>query len=161
MDAETLEDLARKLTQEFHRLNRERFDGIIEDYGLRFSRRAVRTHGSVNYGKKEIMLSLPLYEQYGWNTVVNTLLHEMTHALIHQQGGQNRHTKRFWREFEKHGGVRDNIDVMPEKTHVYACTTCGREFSRMRKIRKLWKYSCIKCDRKYNPKHRLYLRGED
>ncbi|MBD3388232.1 MAG: hypothetical protein GF416_04060 [Candidatus Altiarchaeales archaeon] len=160
MDSKERSELEARLREEFERLNRERFDNSIEDYKLRFSKSSVRTHGSINLETKTIRISYPMYEQHGWEMVAQTLLHEMTHALIHQQGGHARHTKRFWNEFEKRGGVRDRIDVKPTAPYVYACPTCQQEIERIRPMKRPWLYSCIRCDRNYNPKHRLYLKRE-
>lgn len=99
-----------------------------------------------------------MYEQHGWNAVTQTLLHEMTHALIHQQGGQARHTKRFWLEFEKRGGVREKHDVKPKSTYVYACPSCEREYERIKKLAR--RSSCGRCDRRYNPAYQLYLKRD-
>ncbi len=159
MDAAEKYVLDRKLKELFNRLNRERFNGEIEPYKLRWSTRSIRTHGSIYFNKKEIMVSAELLRQHGWDAVEQTMLHEMTHALIHQRGGHNRHTKRFWREFERRGGVRDKMEVEPNAAYVYACPTCGTEYERMRELKK-GQYSCSRCDKRYNPEHRLYLKRD-
>jgi predicted SprT family Zn-dependent metalloprotease len=156
--APDLKGLNQLLKLEFERLNKERFNGQIQEYKLKFHRTSCRTHGRINLAKKEIMISLPMYEQYGWPAVTQTLLHEMVHALFHQEGRHVRHTKAFWREFEKRGGTREKIDVKPKNPYTYACPTCESEIERARRIRNPGRYSCAKCDRKYNPKHRLYLK---
>lgn len=160
MEDHSLIDIKKRLYDEFNLLNRQRFASEIEKYSLRFSQYSARTHGRIDFGKKEIMISLPMYEQYGWEAVRMTLLHEMTHALIHQRGGQARHTKRFWHEFEKRGGVREKIDVKPKNPYVYACPTCGQEIERMRRIKRPWLHSCSICDKSYNPRHRLFLKKD-
>lgn len=158
LDRKDIDGLEYRLYEEFHRLNRERFDGIILPHRLRFSCCSVRTHGRIELHKRKIMVSLLLYEQYGWNAVVQTLLHEMTHALIHQQGGQARHTKKFWLEFEKRGGIMERYDVKPKSTYVYACPSCEKEYERIKKLVKT--HSCSRCDKKYNPAYRLYLKRD-
>jgi predicted SprT family Zn-dependent metalloprotease len=160
MNEPEIPTLNRRLRDEFDRLNAERFGGAIGGYRLWFSRTAVRTHGCINFRLRKIMVSLPLYEQHGWDAVVETLLHEMTHALIHQEGGQSRHSKRFWEELLRRGGTRGKYDVAPKAAYVYACPTCAREFNRLRRLRNPGRYSCVRCDRRYNPLHRLYLKRE-
>ncbi len=160
MQDDEVDVLTGKLYKEFERLNRERFEGEIKPYKLRFSRYSARTHGRITYCRGEIMISLNMYEQHGWDAVTQTLLHEMTHALLHQRGSQNRHSKIFWREFEARGGVRQRLDVKPRAAYVYACPTCGVEIERMRKIKRPWMHSCIRCDKNYNPRHRLYLKRD-
>ncbi|MFH1054748.1 MAG: SprT-like domain-containing protein [Candidatus Altiarchaeota archaeon] len=155
-----MDELTLRLRDEFARLNIERFGGLIQEHSVRFSRRSFRTHGSINFRRKQIRVSLQLYEQHGWEAVVQTLLHEMTHALLHQEGRRDRHTKLFWAEFKSRGGVRDKLEVKPVGGFVYACPTCGLEMHRLRKIRHPWRYSCRSCDRRYNPRHRLYLTEE-
>jgi predicted SprT family Zn-dependent metalloprotease len=154
------DELNTRLHREFDRLNIERFEGKIADHALRFSRNQVRTHGCINFRLRKITISLPMYEQHGWEAVVQTLLHEMTHALLHQEGRQDRHTRLFWRELEKRGGTREKKDVKPGAAYVYACPTCGREIERMRRIKRPWLRSCGRCDRRYNPRHRLYLKSD-
>ena len=160
MDEAGIEELTARLKAEFHRLNAKRFSGELDDYAPRLSRSSVRVHGSVNFRRKQIRISLPMYEQNGWGAVVNTLLHEMTHALLHKTGHPGRHTKLFWEEFKRRGGVRDRIDVQPQSCYIYACRTCGREIRRMRKLKRPWMYSCRRCDKRYNPRHRLYLKKD-
>ena len=156
MDNENLE----KLNEMFESINKEKFEGFIESYKLRFSNYSARTHGRIDFRKKEIMISHPMFEQFGWDSVWQTLLHEMCHAYIHQTGGQARHTKRFWSEFENRGGLRERIYVKPKNSYIYACPTCGVEIERMRRIKRPWMYSCIKCDKNYNLRHRLYLKRD-
>jgi len=154
------EALQTRLEDEYGRLNAERFGGELPHYTLKWSSRAVRTHGSINFHTKTIRVSLLLYRQFGWDAVIQTLLHEMTHLLIHLRGGRARHTKRFWRELQARGGRRETMHVSPKHAWVYACPTCGAEIMRMRKIPQPWRYSCSACDRRYNPLHRLYLKRE-
>jgi len=152
--------LTLRLQEEFSHLNAERFGGELADYRLRFSPNQVRTHGCINFRLRKITISLPMYEQHGWEAVVDTLLHEMTHALLHQRGHRDRHTKLFYRELIARGGTRQKKDVRPKDAYVYACPTCGREFERMRRLKRPWARSCAACDRRYNPRHRLYLKAE-
>ncbi|MBD3260815.1 MAG: hypothetical protein GF334_03925 [Candidatus Altiarchaeales archaeon] len=157
---EEIINLTEKLKKEYRRLNDERFDGLLPDYEVRFSMKAYRTHGSINFQRKRINISLPLLKQYGWESVNQTLLHEMTHLYIHLKGGRASHSKRFWREFQKRGGRRDKIKVDPVDCYVYACPTCGMEIKRLKKIKQPWRHSCLKCDRSYNPRHRIYLKRD-
>jgi predicted SprT family Zn-dependent metalloprotease len=154
-------ELNLRLLEEYDHLNAERFSGELRDYKLRFSRNQVRTHGCINFRLKKITISLPMYEQHGWDAVVDTLLHEMTHGLLHQRGHHDRHTKLFYRELLARGGTRQKKDVKPKAAYVYACPTCGREFERIRRLKRPWARSCAKCDRRYNPRHRLYLKKDN
>jgi len=153
-------DLSERLKQEYENLNREVFDGELDGYLVRWRKSSIHTHGSINLSRKVINVSLPLYEQFGWDAVTQTLIHELTHALIYQKGGQTRHTKRFWAEFEDRGGIREKYIVKPNTVYIYACCTCGSEIPRIRKLKKPFLYSCMKCDKNYNPKHRLYLQRD-
>lgn len=160
LDIEEIEAFRGRLIKEFVRMNTELFGNAIPEYEIRVSRRSYRTHGSINFARKTIRISLPLFIQHGWRQARQTLLHEMTHAYIHEQGGRTGHTKRFWREYERRGGVREKVYVEPENHYVYACPTCGTEIKRVRRIRRPWTYSCLKCDSRYNPIHRLYLKRD-
>ena len=160
MNKKELVTLTQRLEAEYHRLNTERFGGLLPAHRLRFSHTSARTHGRINFTTGKIMISLPMYEQYGWPAVENTLLHEMTHALLHMMGRHDRHTKLFWSEFKRRGGVRDRVDVKPRNAIVYACPTCDTEIHRMRRLKRPWMYSCRRCDKRYNPKHRLFLKQD-
>ena len=105
-------------------------------------------------------ISLPMLEQHGWDAVVDTLLHEMTHALLHARGHHDRHTKLFYKELLARGGTRKKKDVKPRTAYVYACPTCEKEFERLRKLKRPWMRSCARCDKRYNPRHRLYLKKD-
>lgn len=155
-----MKTLTDRLRLEFDSLNAERFGGTIPPYKLRFSRTSVYTHGCINFRLGKISVSLPLYEEHGWEAVRQTLLHEMTHALLHLEGGHRRHTRRFWGELERRGGVRTRMDVKPRNPWVYACPTCQREIHRIRRFRNPGRLSCGRCDERFNPKHRLYLKSE-
>ncbi|MFH0862685.1 MAG: SprT-like domain-containing protein [Candidatus Altiarchaeota archaeon] len=160
MEEPSIDELNLRIREEFARLNAERFGGELGEHSLRFSPNQVRTHGCINFRLRKITISLPMYEQHGWDAVVDTLLHEMTHALLHQRGSHDRHTKLFYRELIARGGTRQKKDVKPRKAYVYACPTCGREFERMRKLKRPWARSCAACDHRYNPRHRLYLKRD-
>ena len=157
---EDLEPLNHRLCGEYDRLNAERFNGQAGGYAVHFSRTACRTHGCINFRRKRIMVSYPMYEQHGWEAVVQTLLHEMTHALLHQEGAHDRHTKRFYSELLSRGGSKRKYDVKPKSAYIYACPTCGRETARLKRIRSPSRYSCSKCDKRFNPQHRLYLKRD-
>jgi len=160
MDKAELRGLALRLLQEFDRLNAERFGGVLPKHKLKFSRRAVRTHGCINLTDRVIRISLPMLEQHGWDAVSNTLLHEMTHAFLHLSSQGRAHGRRFWMELESRGGSRIKYDVSPRSCYVYACPTCGLEVPRLRRIKQPWRYSCSKCDSRYNPKHKLFLKRD-
>jgi len=157
LDQQIIEE---RLADEYGILNRNSFGGKLPKYAIRLSRRAIHTHGSVNFQKREVMISEALFSQHGWEAVRQTLLHEMAHILIHKDGGHARHTKRFWEEFEKRGGVRDRLEVKPKSSYVYACSTCSREIYRSYKIKNPVNYSCLKCDKEYNPDHKLILKRD-
>jgi predicted SprT family Zn-dependent metalloprotease len=160
MPNESIQQLEARLRAEFLRLNAERFGGELQEYRLVFSRNQVRTHGCINFRLRKITISAQMYEQHGWDAVVDTLLHEMTHGLLHQRGHHDRHTKLFYRELLARGGTRQKKLVKPKAAYIYACPTCGREFERMRKLKRPWARSCARCDKRYNPRHRLYLKKD-
>lgn len=157
---QSLRSIEEELAALYQRLNEESFYGKVGGYRVSWSRHAVHTHGSVNLARKTIRISYPLYEQHGWEAVEQTLIHELTHAFIYLQGGSARHTKRFWREFERRGGVRQRLTVTPRTAYIYACPTCGQEIPRLRRIRNPKRYSCTRCDRRYNSDHALYLKRD-
>jgi predicted SprT family Zn-dependent metalloprotease len=152
--------LLSKLQDAFDRLNNDCFGGVLPKHTFRISRYAARTHGRINLGKRQIMISLNLFLQHGWEAVEKTLLHEMTHAYLHLNAIKPSHGKRFWDEFIRRGGVRDKIEVKPLYAYIYVCRSCGKQYPRMRKIRRPWLRSCPKCDIKYNPKHALVLKSK-
>ena len=105
----------------------------------------------------EIILSRPLTALNSRAQVVDTLLHEISHAICGPGIG---HSK-AWKETAKKLGCRperccDTTKlILPPPRYIAECPNCGRQkgFERVRSI------SCSKCDNeKYNPAYRMVFR---
>lgn len=125
---------------------------------FRFDNAKVR-FGSCNYTDKEITLSKPLCELNSEKEVLDTILHEIAHALC---PGQN-HNKVWQRKAIEIGcsGNRcyssSNV-VQPKLKYTAVCVGCKSEYSKSRIARK--SCSCGKCSGgKYNPNFKLVFQA--
>jgi hypothetical protein len=88
------------LQEEFNRLNTEKFNGELEYYTIRRWRMS-RCLGRVSYDDKIIKIRKSTKSK---KRKLNTLLHEMVHAYLHQIDKSCGHTTEFWRMFKEKGG---------------------------------------------------------
>jgi predicted SprT family Zn-dependent metalloprotease len=140
----------------YNNLNRQYFGESLPSCRLEFSRRLVRTAAKIWPRERLIRLSVSYHQQYGPAELSNTLLHEMIHLWLHEQGLPCGHTARFRQKLTE-VGLPDRIRALPVPPrpyrYLYRCPTCQREVKTRRKINS----SCGHCDRVYNPHHRFRL----
>lgn len=140
-------------------LNRQHFEDKLPPCKLELSRRLVRTAGKIWPRSRLMRLSLPYHEQYGPAELANTILHEMVHLWLHEQGLPSGHTARF-RQKMTEVGLPNRVQALPVPPrpyrYLYHCPTCQLEVKTRRKINS----SCGKCDTRYNPRHHFKLRAE-
>jgi predicted SprT family Zn-dependent metalloprotease len=146
-----------ELAQSFYQnLNQQHFDGSLPPCQLEFSRRLVRTAAKIWPSERLIRLSLSYHQYYGQVELENTLLHEMIHLWLHEQGLPSGHTSRFRQKLAE-VGISDRMRALPipprPYRYLYRCPTCQREVKTRRKINS----SCGHCDKVYNPHHRFKL----
>lgn len=112
--------------------------------------RARRRFGSCDYGRKQITLSVHLARLNTLAQCIDTVLHEVAHAIAGQAAG---HGPR-WKAACKRVGAQpercyaaDEV-VQPPSKYVRYCPNCGHATPIYRRTRKL--YACGKCCKKYN-----------
>ncbi len=140
----------------YKQLNGQHFGGQLPLCTLELSSRLTRTAGKIWPKQRRLRLSLTYHQRYGSEELANTILHEMVHLWLHEQGLSSGHTPLF-RQKMTELGLPERIHALPMPLapykYIYACPTCHREVKTRRQIRS----SCGRCDKEYNPRHRLRL----
>ena len=131
---ETAEELIAKHCPEF------RF--VFDNAKVRF--------GCCNFRKKEISLSRELALLNDEKNVLDTILHEIAHAVVGKGHGHDR----VWRakaiELGCDGNrcyTHDDVKV-PTGKYTYECTSCGRQIQRFRRIKRT--IACGGCCKTFN-----------
>lgn len=117
--------------------------------------KAKKRFGCCSYRKKQISLSLPLVQLNLNNPIqiIDTILHEIAHALEKEVFKTNGHGK-SWKWLAKVAGCKpercySSSEVEPVKAHyIYQCPNCKREINRYKKTNN--KVACGQCCKKYN-----------
>lgn len=143
MDLRSAEALAHELMTEH---------GLISDgWVFRFDRATSRA-GLTNYSKQTISLSRELTRIGTYDSVRDTILHEIAHALT--MG--DRHGARWRRKFLSLGGSGNVTYSLsdPEREEIArgakyksACELCGATFSASRKSKNMGLSYCVRTDR--------------
>lgn len=141
---------AKKLALELMRKH-----GLL-DWHFKFCN-AKTTFGFCSYIRKEISLSKPLVKLNDKARVKNTILHEIAHALT-IGCYHNWRWKAKAREIGCDGQRCFDKDavIQPKSKYVLICKSCGNKKSVYRKLKR--RYSCAKCDSKFNPNFILELK---
>lgn len=130
---------------------------------LRLSRRMTWRLGSYRQDRHEVALSYWLAAHHP-QEALETLKHELAHALAFQRSPRCRPHGPEWREACRLLGVaprrcselpRLGPPARPRQAYLYQCQTCGHQAVYRRRLR--LPHSCGRCDRRYNPRHRLRL----
>jgi predicted SprT family Zn-dependent metalloprotease len=97
---------------------------------------AKRRLGCCNYSKKWIQLSMPLTKSNGYDQVLDTVLHEISHAIAGHKAGHGP----VWKEIARKVGAKpercfsaEEVN-MPEGKFHYQCPACRRGISRHRRM---------------------------
>lgn len=129
------------------------------DWNLSFSNRK-RTLGYCNCTKKIISISNAYLNNNPFETMKDTLLHEIAHAVQYEKSGKTDHGKE-WKKIASEVGCRpvrcaDTSEVnLPEAKYIATCPGCGNETKFYRKVNKV--YSCSKCSNKFDPRFILKI----
>ena len=116
---------------------------------------AVRTFGNCNGYRKIIRLSIPL-TKYETNNerIINTILHEIAHALDYKERGYSCHDK-VWKKIAKNIGCTgercsssDGVDKSKFMKWLLKCPSCNLSSYRARRTKKI--SACGKCCKKHN-----------
>ncbi len=145
------------LAQELYKdLNRQHFEGKLPECRIEISARLTRTAGKIWPRTRLMRLSRSYHELYGQAELANTILHEMIHLWLHEQGLPSGHTSLFRHKLLQ-VGLDDRLRALPVPArpyrYLYRCPTCRSEVQTRRKINS----SCGHCDRVYNPRHHFKL----
>lgn len=110
---------------------------------------AKKRFGSCKYRIRTITLSKPLTELNEDPEVIDTILHEIAHALTPRHG-HNKHWKQKAEQIgcnPKRCYTLETVE-QPKPLYQLKCETCNHTVNRYRKTRR--KYACNKCCEKYN-----------
>jgi predicted SprT family Zn-dependent metalloprotease len=113
--------------------------------------------GRADYNRKLISLN-PRLREHGADEIDRTLRHELAHLVAHFRSKRRRISPHGpeWREACRDLGIADEqrCHTLPFPIHrrtrrlLYRCPSCGREFPRVRKIRRA--VACLACCRQHN-----------
>ena len=129
-------------------------DYELYDYSFEWMK-SVRTFGNCNGAKKVIKLSIPL-TKYETNNerIINTILHEIAHALDYNERGYSAHDS-TWRRIAMNIGCTaercssgSGVDKSKFMKWLVKCPSCDYKHYRARKTRRV--SACNKCCKKHN-----------
>ena len=128
---------------------------LMADHGLtrwsfRFDR-AVRRAGQTNFTTRTISLSKPLTELCDEDQVLDTIRHEIAHALAGPRHGHDQTWRKIASELGATPRARRHFPQVPGR-YVAVCSA-GHTHYRYRKPRA--QVSCGRCSRTYSENHRL------
>jgi len=115
----------------------------LHGWGFAFNRRK-RALGLCRYETRAIELSIYLVDQNGPEEVVDTILHEIAHALVGHGHGHDAVWKRKCLEIGAKPQRCGQAD-MPCGRWQARCGGCGTQFSRHRKPKRLRGWFCRTC----------------
>lgn len=115
----------------------------LQDWSFAFNWRK-RSLGLCLYRLRRIELSVHFVERNDRVEIVDTILHEIAHALVGPQHGHNTTWKRKCLEIGARP-ERCGDAAMPEGRWQAACTGCGQQFRRHRRPKRIRGWFCLKC----------------
>jgi predicted SprT family Zn-dependent metalloprotease len=122
---------------------------LIGEYGLQGWRveldNAMRRFGCCHHTRKTISLSRRLVELNSQTEVLDTILHEIAHAIAGPQAGHGREWQRVARSIGCSGDRCYSLarTVQPSPRFILECGYCGRKVPRIRAPRR--KTACGTC----------------
>lgn len=122
--------------------------------------RSKTSHGYCYYGKRMITLSKHLTLLNDEKEVMNTILHEIAHAIL----PSTFHHNKIWKSLFIYLGGDGNVLASKDAKelvgkYVYYCVKCGAEYHLFRKSNKL--RSCSHCCKTFNRDYILQLKSEN
>ena len=135
--------------EQFAKETLQHYELADEGWSFRWDR-ARRRFGSCDYGKKQITLSRHLARLNTLAQCMDTVLHEVAHAIAGQQAGHGP----AWKKACKRVGAQpercytvDEVTQPPSK-YIRFCPCCGYATPIYRRSRKV--FACGKCCKKHN-----------
>ena len=131
--------------------NEEMTKHNLSDWYFKFDR-AARRFGVCNYTKKRISLSYTLTELNSEEKVLDTIRHEIAHALVGVHQGHNYIWRRKALEIGCNGKRCYSSEDTQTPTGKYQlkCDTCGQVINRHKMTKHTLKTACGICCKKYN-----------
>jgi len=140
----------------FQWINREHFDGFLDQPSLRWNSRLRSSAGRFIPGSRKWTAKNPptieiasylLTESECAKFILDTLAHEMIHHWLWVLGRPYGHTPEFYEKMNQMGVSRYNPvpRVRPPK-YIYRCPACGQEFPARRALGAL---ACAKCCKRH------------
>lgn len=154
MTEEELKQIAEELVYKY----------LDRSWTIVYSKKMTSTYGTCNYDRKEIKLSIPLSTYKEKEETVDTILHEIAHALV----GKGHHHDDVWKQKAKEIGCsgKRTYGIQPRELrrpsqhrYTYRCPKCGAEIVRRKRINR--SVSCGYCSRRYDPEKILELVAEE
>lgn len=116
-------------------LNRQHFGGGLKRPRLELARRLKVTAGMADYRRWAIRISVAYHDRHGWEEELRfTLLHEMLHLWLKQQGRPSGHTREFRNLADRMGCPRYAKRVPGPSKYRYRCPRCGMEVRYRRRV---------------------------
>jgi predicted SprT family Zn-dependent metalloprotease len=147
-------DLELKTREILHRLGLARLARLVR---VEWNSRLQTAAGRADFREKLISLN-PRLCDYGEPEIDRTLRHELAHLLAQLRGGRRRISPHGpeWREACHDLGIGDEVRChnLPfpiserARRFIYKCPNCGREFPRVRRIRRA--VACLACCRAHS-----------
>lgn len=131
----------------FAELNQRHFEGRLREPAFRMSRRLRASAAMADCRAWAVRISIQYHETHGWDSeLADTLLHEMIHLWLGQQGRPSGHTPEFRRLASRLGCPRYAKRMPARRIHPYRCGTCGKTVEYRRKVR----LACRPCCDRFN-----------
>lgn len=107
------------------------------------SRRLRASAGMADYRAWTIRISVPYHDAHGWDgELADTLLHEMIHLWLHQEGRPSGHGPEFRAIAARLGCPRYAKRMPPRRILLYRCPSCGASVEYRRRVRLACRACC-------------------
>jgi predicted SprT family Zn-dependent metalloprotease len=128
-------------------LSKMKEHGLSDEWTFKFNNRKSAV-GTCSYKKREIQLSKHFVKINDEKIILNTILHEIAHALDTKKSGHGRPWKIIAIGIGCDAKRVNKIAVQPKSKYIAYCPSCGHEHKANRKSRSI--SACGICCKKYN-----------
>lgn len=140
MNNQELTELIKKVSQEYF--------GKPFIHQAFFNSRLKTTGGRFHLNDRHIDINPKIYQQFGYETLVGVIKHELCHYHLYNDGLPAQHKDRTFKVLlAQVGGLRYSpiqSTVRNKTYHVYECQNCHHIYRRVKKINTR-RYVCGKC----------------
>lgn len=110
-----------------------------------FNTRLKTTGGRYHLKTHDIDINPRVWQLYGWEELVDVVIHELCHYHLHLEGKGHNHRDHAFKELLRLTGgsryVKPLVDELKEKPYVYQCEACQLKYPRVKKVNVL-RYRC-------------------